>query len=416
MTDAAHSCDVAIIGAGAAGLATAIFTARSDSNLRILLIDGAKKPGAKILVSGGGRCNVTNREVRTEDFCGGSTHIVKRILQSLPVADTVEFFREIGVSLHEEEYGKLFPDSNQARTVLDALLNTARRLDVSLLCEHRVTSVDKLTDGFEVCASQGLIHARRVVVATGGKSLPKTGSDGSGYDLVQRLGHTIVPTTPALDPLVLSGEFHKPLSGIAHDVQLTIHAEKSNPVRIRGPMLWTHFGISGPAALDASRHWHRARIENRNVKVTASFLPGESFETLDARLINSATSHPKKKIAGFVAELLPARVGTAILAEARISDQIQMAHLSRDDRRKIVRALLEWPMPVIDGRGYAYAEVTAGGIPLTEIDAKTMQSRVCPGLYLVGEILDCEGRLGGFNFQWAWSTGFVAARGLTRDG
>ena len=407
------TADLAVVGAGAAGLATAIFTARRDPTLRIIALDGAKKPGAKILVSGGGRCNVTNREVVAEDFCGGSSHIIKRILSELPVAETIEFFREIGVDLHEEEFGKLFPNTNKAHTVLSALLTEAQRLNVDLRCDHRVTAIEKASDGFDISTNHELIRAGRIVLATGGKSLPKTGSDGFGYSLAEKLGHSIVPTTPGLAPLLLDGPFHKPLSGIAHDVHLTVLAEGRKPVRIRGPMLWTHFGISGPAALDASRHWHRAKIEGRSVTVKANLLPDETLDSLEARLLHHAADHPRQQIAGVIADLLPTRLAGAILDALKISQQIQMAHFNRDDRRKLASALIGWPMPVTGSRGYAYAEVTAGGVSLTEIDAKTMQSRVCSGLYLVGEILDCEGRLGGFNFQWAWCTGRVAARGIT---
>lgn len=413
MPEPSLTADLAVVGAGAAGLAAAIFTARQDPALRIVALDGAKKPGAKILVSGGGRCNVTNREVRVEDFCGGSSHIIKRILNELPVAETIEFFREIGVDLHEEEFGKLFPDTNKAQTVLSALLAEARRLNVDLRCEYRVIAIEKTPDGFDISTDREQLRAERVVLATGGKSLPKTGSDGFGYSLAEKLGHTIVPTTPGLAPLLLDGTFHQPLSGIAHDVQLTILAEGRKPVRIRGPMLWTHFGVSGPAALDASRHWHRAKIENRPVTIKANLLPDETLDSLEARLVRRASDHPRQQIAGVVADLLPTRLAGAILDALKISQQIQMAHFSRTDRRRLASALIEWPMPVTGSRGYAYAEVTAGGVSLTEIDAKTMQSRVCPGLYLVGEILDCEGRLGGFNFQWAWCTGRVAACGIT---
>lgn len=271
-------------------------------------------------------------------------------------------------------------------------------------------------DGFDISTDVGLIRAARVVLATGGKSLPKTGSDGHGYVLAQSLGHSLTPTTPALAPLVLGGGFHKPLSGIAHDVELIILTEGQKPVRIHGPMLWTHFGVSGPAALDASRHWHRAVQENRKVKVAANLLPADTLESLETRFIAGAKGRPKQKLANALADLLPARLADAVLAELKINTHVQLTHLSRDDRRRLVRSLTEWPLPIIDSRGYAYAEVTAGGIPLGEIDAKTMQSRICPGLYLVGEILDCEGRLGGFNFQWAWSTGYVAARGLAGGG
>lgn len=415
-TDRSSPVDIAIVGAGAAGLATGIFAARRDPSPRIVALDGAAKLGAKILISGGGRCNVTHRVVSADDYCGGNVHLVRRILAALPVEATIRFFREIGVSLHEEENGKLFPDTNRARTVLDALLGEARRLGIEIRCGRRVTAIERCDEGFHLSIGGESLTVRKVVLATGGLSYPKTGSDGTGYQFASSLGHTLTPTTPALAPLILDGDFHTALSGIAHEVELTIRPADGKAVRIRGPMLWTHFGISGPAALDASRHWHRARIEQRGVTVSASFLPGESFETAEAGLVAKAGAQPRALLHTVLSGMLPARVAAAVLKHLRIGERVQMAHLTRDDRRRLVRGLLEWPLPILESRGYAHAEVTAGGVPLTEVNAATMESRVCPGLYLVGEILDVEGRLGGFNFQWAWCTGFVAASGLTRPG
>lgn len=407
--------EVAVVGAGAAGLATAIFIARRSPGFSIVALDGAKKLGAKILVSGGGRCNVTNRVVTTADFFGGSRHVVQRILGSLSVEETITFFNDIGVRLHEEEHGKLFPDSNSAKTVLNALIAEAERLGVKLRTDHRVISIERRSDGFEIITSQGPISARKVVLATGGLSLPKTGSDGFGYRLAESLGHTLTPTTPALDPLILDGDFHASLSGISHVVEMTILVEGQKPARVTGSMLWTHFGVSGPVVLDASRHWHRAKLEGRGVTVRASFFPGETFESLEQKLIGLATSSPKAPLRAVLAETLPTRVAQSILSRLQIAEKIVPAHLAREDRRRLVHALVEWPLPVTGSRGYGYAEVTAGGVPLTEIDPVTMASRKCPGLYLVGEILDVDGRIGGFNFQWAWAGGFVAARGIAAE-
>jgi predicted Rossmann fold flavoprotein len=404
--------DAAIVGAGAAGLAAGIFAARRAPHLVIVALDGAKKLGAKILVSGGGRCNVTNRVVTVGDFWGGSRHVIQRILGSLSVEEAIRFFEEIGVRLHEEEHGKLFPDSNSAKTVLNALVAEAERSGVRLMTDARVTGIRRGPEHFELDTSAGPLRARSVVLATGGLSLPKTGSDGGGYALVRSLGHALTPTTPGLAPLILTGDFHAPLSGISHVVEMTIRVDGQKPVRMTGSMLWTHFGVSGPVVLDASRHWHRAKLEGREVRVSASFFPGESFELLEQRFIELAPSSPKAQLRGVIAERVPNRVAQAILQHLGIAENVSMAHLSRDDRRRLVRSLLEWPLPVTDSRGYGYAEVTAGGVPLTEIEPATMESRKCPGLYLVGEILDVDGRIGGFNFQWAWSSGFVAGRGI----
>jgi predicted Rossmann fold flavoprotein len=414
MREPAASFDIAIAGGGAAGLAAAIFAGRAAAGLRVAILDGAPRLGAKILVSGGGRCNVTNTVVRPEDFFGGSRHVVKRVLGAFNAARAAAFFREIGVSLHEEEDGKLFPDTNSARTVLNALLTEARRRGVQILTGRRVISVRRASDGFELDTPSGQVRCSRLALATGGLSLPKTGSDGGGYDLARLLGHSLVPTTPGLAPLILDGEFHRPLSGLTHQVALHLRAEGEKPSSFLGSLLWTHFGVSGPVVLNASRFWHRAEAEGRPCLLSCSFLPDHDFARLDQALVELAAAQPRVQLHNALGRLLPARLAGAVLAAIGIAPQVTLAHLGREERRRLVAALLEWPLPVRDSRGYAYAEVTAGGVPLTEIDPGTMESRACPGLHLVGEILDVDGRIGGFNFQWAWSSGFAAGRAMAR--
>jgi predicted Rossmann fold flavoprotein len=409
------SCDVAIVGAGAAGLATSIFTRRFNDARSVVLLDGARKPGAKILVSGGSRCNVTNASVSERDFWGGRPAVVRRVLRAFPVADTVAFFRELGVALHEEADGKLFPDTNRARDVLDALLAEAGRTGVALLAGQRVAGVERLRDAFSVVTAAGDLIARRVVLATGGQSLPKSGSDGVGYEIARHLGHTIVATTPALAPLVVSEpSIHSQLSGVSQDVELSVRADRTVVARLTGALLWTHFGVSGPVAMNASRHWLRARLDRRTPSITINFRPGAQFEGVDAALQQLAAASPKTIVRTAVATMVPASVADAILGRLTIDGDLALAHFPRLERRRLSRALVEWELPVVDSRGYNFAEATAGGVALTEIDPGTMGSRRCPGLSCVGEILDVDGRIGGFNFQWAWSSAFVAARALAK--
>jgi predicted Rossmann fold flavoprotein len=404
------TADIIVIGGGAAGLATAIFTRRADAAARVLCLDGAPRVGAKILVSGGSRCNVTNRIVTERDFWGGAPRAVRSVLRAFPAARAAAFFAEIGVALHEEEDGKLFPDSNSSRTVLDALLREAVRVHAEVQVGRRVTAVRHDDDGFTIDTQSGdRYRARAVVLATGGRSLPKTGSDGFGYALARALGHGCIETTPALAPLLLEGTAHAALSGIAHPAALTVAG-----VRVEGAMLWTHFGVSGPAALNASRHWHRARLRGEPASVTLSVLPGDTFETLEQWFREQERERPRLLVANALAARLPAKVADAWAERAGIARGVTLAHLTRDDRRRLIRALLDTPLDVRDSRGYNYAEVTAGGVPLDEIDPARMESRLTPGLFLVGEVLDVDGRLGGFNFQWAWSSAWVAAQALAR--
>jgi predicted Rossmann fold flavoprotein len=378
----------------------------------VICLDGARRVGAKILVSGGSRCNVTNRVVSERDFWGGPPRVIRSVLRAFSAEQAVAFFREVGVDLHEEEDGKLFPDTNSARTVLDGLLRELARLGVELRCGERVTDVR--AEGAAFVATCGPLReygARAVVLATGGRSLPKSGSDGAGYAIATRLGHGHVDTTPALAPLLLDGAQHMALSGISLPVQLTVRVEGRPDTRLDGALLWTHFGASGPVVLNVSRHWHRARLERRAVAVVLSLCPGETLESLEAWLRTQALERPRAFVATMLAQRLPAAVADAWARSADV-EGVTMAHLSREARRRLIQLLLASPLAVRDSRGYNVAEATAGGVPLDEVDPSRMESRRCAGLYLVGEMLDVDGRLGGFNFQWAWSSAWVAGRAI----
>lgn len=377
------------------------------------MLDSAARPGAKILVSGGSRCNVTNVEVSERDFNGGPPAIIRRVLKAFPPADVIAWFGSLGVPLHEEAHGKMFPDSHRSRDVLNALLEECRASGVDLQTAVRV---EHITCGppFTLDTSRHQIRAQTVVMATGGLSLPKTGSDGHGLSIVEALGHTIVPTTPALVPLITDDDRSvlQSLTGVSHEAELALWNDGSLARRLRGSLLWTHFGLSGPVVLDMSRHWLRAQLENRRVRVTVNLSGGEPFEALDADLTTRASARARASVQSLVAEMMPAALAAVVLARLGIDGNSRMANLPRADRRRLVHAAAECPASITGSRGYNYAEATAGGVPLDEIDSTTMQSRCCPGLYLVGEMLDVDGRIGGFNFQWAWSTARVAARAL----
>ena len=419
---AERSADLIVIGSGAAGIATAIFTARAMPSRRIVCLDGARRSGAKILVSGGSRCNVTNRVVTERDFWGGSARFVRNVLRAFPEGRAIEFFSELGVALHDEEDGKLFPDSNSSRTVLNALMSEIDRLGVVVATGERVTALERDGDSFVTTSASGQAFRSRVVaMCTGGKSLPKTGSDGFGYELARRLGHGCIAPIPALAPLVLGSVGadlkvgpYESLSGVSHAAAMTLRADGRAAVTLDGSLLWTHFGASGPLALNMSRHWHRADEEGRQPTVTVNVCPGETFESLDAWLRDQEQDRPRARVATIVGTRVPNAVAEHWTAAAGVAADLTIAHLTREQRHALARTLLETPLPVRGSRGFGYAEVTAGGVPLEEVDSATMESRMCPNLFLSGEILDVDGRLGGFNFQWAWSSAWVAGQAIAR--
>lgn len=405
--------DVAVIGAGAAGLMAAIQAARARPGCRVVAFDGARTLGAKILVAGGGRCNVTHFEVTPEDFHGSSRKAIGKVLRQFDVEETIEFFRELGVELKREDTGKLFPTTDRARTVLDALIDAARAAGVELRTGARVEGIETARGAkrFRVEGSWGSESAALVVVATGGRSLPKTGSDGFGYDLVRRLGHTLSPrVTPALVPLLLPPEHPLlDLSGLSAPVTLAVRTASGKVAdRVTGPLLLTHFGLSGPAALDVSRIWIHARLEDPGATLVVNWLPTVSREALDRELRGLGRQSVVRSLSRF----FPDRLSRALCALADVAPDLEGAYLDRDRRLALLKVLLELELPITGDRGYSYAEVTAGGVPLSQVNLANMESRVCPGLFLCGEICDVDGRIGGFNFQWAWSSGTVAGRGV----
>lgn len=408
----ANSYDVLIIGGGAAGLMAAVLLSRQSPELKIAILDGAKRLGAKILISGGGRCNVTNVSVTAKDFHGGSRNVIKRTLKAFSAKETVKFFAGLGVELHEEEHGKLFPDSNKARTVLEALIESAESQGVHLLTDQRVEAIEKQSQQFSVQTQQAEFSCRRVILATGGRSIPKTGSDGFGYELARSLGHTMTSTLPALAPMLLNGDFHEGLSGISLETELTLKTKSNKPVKFTGSMLWTHFGISGPVALNVSRHWHAADSNGDGPVVSANFLPEMNSHQFEETLLQQSQTNSNSTIRKYLSTQLPNRFVDSMLHVCDIPADLQFSALKKEQRKKLVQNLTEYRLPISNSRGFGFAEATAGGIPLSEINPSTMESRCCSGLYLVGEILDVDGKLGGYNFQWAWSSAAVAARGV----
>jgi predicted Rossmann fold flavoprotein len=410
-SDRAH---LAVVGGGAAGLAAAIFAAEAaPRDHRIIVLDGAPRLGAKILVSGGGRCNVTHHEVLPQDF-NGSRNVVRNILAAFDAAATVRWFESLGVELKREPTGKLFPVADTAKAVLGALLRRCEALNITLQTGSRVTQIipPSVDDAFfSVTYEGGRVQCAQVIMSTGGRSLPRSGSDGGGWEILRQLGHTITPTYAALVPLVLAPPmFHAELAGIAQDVELSVFVDGKRVDHRTGSLLWTHFGISGPVVMDASRHWMIAHETGRQPRMQCSLFPGERFEAVEQWLIRSAKERPRASMLTHLTERLPERVAAALIRHAGVDAATPAGQLARDARRALVHALTALVLPVVQHRGWNYAEVTAGGVPLNEIDYRTMQSRRVPSLYLAGETLDCDGRIGGFNFQWAWATGHLAGR------
>ena len=408
---------VAVVGAGAAGLMTAIGAARAaraqdGEHPRILLFDSRKKVGAKILISGGTRCNVTNQRVRPADYRGGPSHFVTHVLEAFDPDKTRGLFSSIGVKLVLEPSGKYFPVSHSGRTVLEALLAECERLGVECRFGEKVTGIEPSADGLVLITAEGKIPVRRAALCTGGLSLPETGSDGTGLEIARTLGHTILPTGAALTPYLTKDKDWTSLSGLSLEVELSHFSKGRKRAAARGGFLFTHFGFSGPASLDLSRFWSLAGKDD-GPRVEANFLPNVKEEDLRAGLerIRPTTAA--------LCSLLTSKMG---LPQRFVNTWIRKcgwtaadSALGRDWQRRVLMGIFHYPLEVSGVYGYKKAEATAGGVDLREVRVSNMASKKVPGLYFAGEILDVDGRIGGYNFQWAWSTGAIAGRSLVKD-
>ena len=404
--------DVVVIGAGAAGLMAAIHAA--ERGRRTLLLEKNRKPGVKILMSGGTRCNIThdcdNREI--VQVYGPPGKFLHSALAALSVRETVAFFEAEGVATKIEETGKVFPVSNKALDVLDALLRRLKRSGATLALEEPVTDLRKAGDQFDVVTPQRLITCPRVILTTGGQSYPGSGTRGDGYAWAAKFGHTIVAPKPALVPLTVQADWIADLRGVTlADVNVKVLEAGKVLAARRGGFLFAHFGLSGPAPLDVSkavsRHPHPQSLE-----LDLDFLPARPEQELDEFLRTESLASGKKQLAVVLSELLPRRLCDTLLTLSGQPADRRATGLSKADRQRLVQAIKRLRVPVRGTLGFEKAEVTSGGVSLDEVDSRTMASKLCPGLHLAGEVLDLDGPIGGYNFQAAWSTGWLAGRSV----
>jgi hypothetical protein len=400
---------VVVIGAGAAGTMAAI--AAAGAGAEVVLLERTRDGGRKILISGGGRCNVLPARLDESRFVTDSSpHTLRKLVRSWPLAEQVAFFEhDLGLPLVEEpESGKLFPRSDRARDVRDGLLALAARRGARLVANALVSGLVRGSDGWRVILESGEpVEADAVVMAAGGLSVPSTGSDGRGLAMLTGLGHTIHPTYPALTPITCEPAVFADLSGVSLVVTITAR-DLARRATATGGFLFTHRGYSGPALLDVSHVLVRARLEGRaDATLTVRWVPGVAAEGWDERLRGDGS----RTILGVLRRELPERLAARLAAEAGVPADRPIPQLRREERRALVEALTGFTLRWTGDEGYRKAEVTGGGVDLGEVDPRTMESRIAPGLFLCGELLDAFGPIGGYNFCWAWATGRAAGLG-----
>jgi predicted flavoprotein YhiN len=418
--------DIAVVGAGAAGLLAA--ARASQLGRRCVLLEKNRQAGVKILMSGGTRCNLTHATDHRGiiDAFGDQGPFLHSPLAALSPDDLVQLIEAEGVKTKVEPGGKVFPESDKAADVLAALLRRLARSRATLALDEPVLDVRRTDTGFELTTARRIIRAGKLIVTTGGQSYPGCGTSGDGYGWLERLGHTIVPLRPALTPLKTRCDWAKSLRGVAvKDTIVRVVQRDAGPgfpradtgqrrrlpagaiAERRGAMLFAHFGLSGPAVLDVSRIVAQHR-RPRWLVLVCDFLPSENSESLAAHWQQLAASDGKQHLATPLRTRLPRRLVDALLDQAGLPPDRRLAELTRPERTALIRALKETRIPVTGTLGFPKAEVTAGGVALGEVDSRSMQSKLVANLFVAGEILDLDGPIGGYNFQAAFSTGWLA--------
>jgi len=403
--------NIVVVGAGAAGLVAAIFAAERSS---VVVIERTSDGGRKILISGGGRCNILPSVTEHDKFVTDSPgYILRGMLRAWPLTAQRAFFeQEVGLPLVlEEKTAKLFPVSNRARDVREGLIRLARRRGVQFQYDTSLIGLRSISRGWLIEATRGKIETRRVVLATGGISVPATGSDGTGLQFASQLGHVVHDTYPALTPLLAECAAHASLSGVSLGVRLRAKW-RGKSAAASGGFLFTHRGYSGPSVLDLSHLAVRSRIsghdQTRRAVIRIAWT-AKGPDEWERAFVDSAGLAVTA-----VARHLPRRLAEQLLREAGVPADRRVAELHRRERTALIEVLTAFVLPWTGDEGYAKAEVTGGGIALDDVNPQTLESRRQAGLFLCGEMLDAFGPIGGHNFAWAWSTGRTAGLGAAK--
>lgn len=388
--------DVVVIGAGAAGMMCAIEAGKRGR--KVLVIDHAAAPGEKIRISGGGRCNFTNINAAPANFISANPHFAISALRRYTAKDFIAWVERHGIAHHEKTLGQLFCDGS-AKEIIAMLTGEMRQASVTLRLKTTVERVEQEDEGFSLQTSGGPVACASLVIASGGKSIPKMGATGFGYDIARQFGLDIVETRPALVPLTFEIgmlERLKPLAGVAVDAVVSC-----GKARFAEAMLFTHRGLSGPSILQISSYWREGQA------ITVDMAPGVDIA---ATLKAARQSRGKQAAITVLSEYLPRRLAQMILEEA--AAPANAGDLSDKVIGRIGAAVNAWTVKPVGSEGYRTAEVTLGGVDTNGLESKTMQAKAAPGLYFIGEVVDVTGWLGGYNFQWAWSSGWVAGQSV----
>jgi hypothetical protein len=401
---------VIVVGGGAAGMLAAIVAKRQGADVTIL--ERNPRIGKKILVTGNGRCNFTNINTDITYYHGSNPNFAYPALSKFNSQDTIEFFEKLGIAHKVEELGKVFPMSDQASSVLDVLMYELKETGVTIVCNAYVKKIMNKQGTFKIEVESGsTFQGDKVIIAAGGKAMPSTGSDGNGLELIQKLGHTIIDIFPGLVQLKLEGPFFKQIEGVKFVGTAEILCNGKSVAKDRGDILFGNYGISGPPILQISRKAEELLRENKEVLLKITMLDMLSKEDVKKLVTARFETGPGKTVEFSLVGLINKRLIPVLLKEAGIGDlKCPVAKLSTKEHEKISTILTDWRFKVKGTKSWPSAQVTAGGVATNEINQSTMESNIVKGLFFAGEIIDIDGQCGGFNLQWAWSSGFIAGQ------
>ena len=400
--------DILIIGGGASGLMAAIAAATNGAKVGIL--EKSDRVGKKILATGNGRCNLTNINMNPRFFHSNNRKFIKGPLNSFDVNTTLDFFEYLGLAYKVEDNSKVYPKSDQASSVLDILRYRLEELGVKEFCNAEVVDIEKKSNEFSIRLKDGrMFKTDKVIIATGGSAAPQFGSDGNGHTLAKSLGHRITDVFPALVQLKLKADFLKFLKGVKFIGGASVIYNNGILRKEDGEILFTDYGISGPPILQLSRMAAEKLHKNQRVYIELDMFPNMDVEELTNLLQIRLAYHPKRPLNFAFVSLINKRMIPVILKNAGITDiHKKCIKVNKDEIKSIIGILKNWQIEIIGTQNWRNAQVTAGGVDLRDINPNTMESKLIPNLYIVGEVLDVDGDCGGFNLQWAWSTGYIA--------
>lgn len=397
---------IVVIGGGASGLIAAITAKRNGAD--VLLLERNDRVGKKILATGNGRCNYTNVNLSNINYHGKDPKFTYSALGIFNIDMTISFFERLGITPFVEEGGKVFPMSLQSSSILDVLRLEMENLGVKVKLNSYVKKIKKDED-FKIKLENGeKIRGNKVIIATGGMAMPSSGSDGSGYSLVEYFGHSILEPFPGLVQLKLDGKIFKNLKGVKFPGKVRLYSKDKLLLEEFGDILFTDYGISGPPILQISRTALEYLKDKRDIKLKISIIDSKTKEELYGYLNKRFIYMEKRTIEEALIGLINKRLISTVLKEIGIKRDKKVSQISREEIKNLSQILTNWEFNIIGSKGWKDAQVTAGGVSTKEIDSKTMESKKCKGLYIVGELIDIDGDCGGYNLQWAWSSGYIA--------